>query len=673
MALLSNINDKFAVDSTGAIQFNGQVGTSGYVLKSNANAAPTWVDPSTVIGGPYLPLTGGTLTGATATASGISFTVGGDLTVGDDINISGEQLTFTNDSASAYIRAADALLIQSDYNTGENKPIYLQPSAVTELTIATGISTFAGNVLIGTNINSSIGLQVNQSLGSGNAIGFFRNSASSGGNGLVVDVTNTPNNYLADFRIGNSSKLRIDSSGKVGIGTNGPVRQLDVAGITKTNGLQIKRNYIEQQTDCAFANGVANQNIDIRLGNISFWGYIEVEITGTYSNQNTPGKLTKVYAVGVNPNGTIYANNPRVVDALGPIKNNIALGAFSWDSTNSTYTIRVSHIVSTGNNYTIKLKAFTHGSNGDNGAAGILSNFTLSTVYTATSLSQNYVYYDNAVGIGTDLPQSKFQVAYQGNANGGTILMGIGGSGTNKYSVLAGAHYNQASGSGNGAGSAGIMLIGSYATNGENDVIIGGNVWEVNAATTIRFYTHTTNFSTNGGTEKMRITSGGDVLFGTQGTPNGTSVYGSAFTDETSNRMILRMASSTTGAVNLVQFYNGNGLVGKIQTNGFATSYIASSDYRLKENVVEMTGALDRVSQLKPSRFNFIADADKTVDGFLAHEVQKIVPEAITGEKDAVDEDGNPEYQGIDQSKLVPLLVGAIKELEARVKELENK
>jgi hypothetical protein len=82
MAILSNINDKFAVDSTGAIQFNGQAGTSGYVLKSNGNAAPTWVDASTVIGGPYLPLSGGTLTGATATASGISFTVGGALSAG---------------------------------------------------------------------------------------------------------------------------------------------------------------------------------------------------------------------------------------------------------------------------------------------------------------------------------------------------------------------------------------------------------------------------------------------------------------------------------------------------------------------------------------------------------------------------------------------------------------
>ena len=80
MASLSNINGIFDVHSTGAIQFNGNHGTAGQILKSNGNAAPTWVDPSTVIGGPYLPLTGGTLTGATATATGISFTVGGTLT-----------------------------------------------------------------------------------------------------------------------------------------------------------------------------------------------------------------------------------------------------------------------------------------------------------------------------------------------------------------------------------------------------------------------------------------------------------------------------------------------------------------------------------------------------------------------------------------------------------------
>ena len=83
-----------------------------------------------------------------------------------------------------------------------------------------------------------------------------------------------------------------------------------------------------------------------------------------------------------------------------------------------------------------------------------------------------------------------------------------------------------------------------------------------------------------------------------------------------------------------------------------------------------MTGALDRVEQLKPSRFNFIGH-DEIVDGFLAHEVSDIVPEAITGEKDEVDAEGNPVYQGIDQSKLVPLLVGAIKELKAEIETLK--
>ena len=88
------------------------------------------------------------------------------------------------------------------------------------------------------------------------------------------------------------------------------------------------------------------------------------------------------------------------------------------------------------------------------------------------------------------------------------------------------------------------------------------------------------------------------------------------------------------------------------------------SDYRLKENVIEMTKALNRLNDINPLRFNFISDPEKTVDGFLAHEVQKVVPEAVMGEKDGVDENGNPVYQKIDQSKLVPLLVGAIQELK---------
>ena len=101
-------------------------------------------------------------------------------------------------------------------------------------------------------------------------------------------------------------------------------------------------------------------------------------------------------------------------------------------------------------------------------------------------------------------------------------------------------------------------------------------------------------------------------------------------------------------------------------TSGTSVSYNTSSDYRLKENVVDLPGAIDRVKQLAPKRFNFIADADRTVDGFLAHEAQTVVPEAVTGEKDG------EEMQGIDQSKLVPLLTAALKEAIAKIETLET-
>jgi hypothetical protein len=120
-------------------------------------------------------------------------------------------------------------------------------------------------------------------------------------------------------------------------------------------------------------------------------------------------------------------------------------------------------------------------------------------------------------------------------------------------------------------------------------------------------------------------------------------------------------------------FFNPNGEVGSISTNASATAYTTSSDYRLKENIIPLTGASERVLQLKPSRFNFIADPDIQVDGFIAHEAQAVVPECVTGEKDAVDDKGNPIYQGIDQSKLVPLLTAALQEAIAKIETLEAK
>ena len=123
----------------------------------------------------------------------------------------------------------------------------------------------------------------------------------------------------------------------------------------------------------------------------------------------------------------------------------------------------------------------------------------------------------------------------------------------------------------------------------------------------------------------------------------------------------------------VIRIVSSGTTVGNITISGSNTAYNTSSDYRLKENVVYTWDATTRIKQLKPARFNFIVDDTNTpVDGFLAHEAQAVVPESVTGAKDEVDADGNAIMQGIDQSKLVPLLVKTIQELEARIAALEK-
>ncbi|MDB4725202.1 tail fiber domain-containing protein [Akkermansiaceae bacterium] len=143
---------------------------------------------------------------------------------------------------------------------------------------------------------------------------------------------------------------------------------------------------------------------------------------------------------------------------------------------------------------------------------------------------------------------------------------------------------------------------------------------------------------------------------------------------DVSNVQIYHARAGQSGnTATMIQFLNTNASeVGTIKSGLTGTNYNTSSDYRLKENVVYDWDATTRLKQLKPARFNFIVDADTTVDGFLAHEAQTVVPEAVSGTHNQVDDNGDAVMQGIDQSKLVPLLVKTIQELEARITALEN-
>ena len=146
-------------------------------------------------------------------------------------------------------------------------------------------------------------------------------------------------------------------------------------------------------------------------------------------------------------------------------------------------------------------------------------------------------------------------------------------------------------------------------------------------------------------------------------------VYGITLLASDSNARF-DISRSGTSSASMARFGNSNGFIGSITTSGTATAYNTSSDYRLKENVNYDWDGTTELKKLKPAKFNFKADTDTTVQGFLAHEVSSIVPEAITGDKDATNEDGSINPQGIDQSKLVPLLTKALQEQQATIEAL---
>jgi hypothetical protein len=169
------------------------------------------------------------------------------------------------------------------------------------------------------------------------------------------------------------------------------------------------------------------------------------------------------------------------------------------------------------------------------------------------------------------------------------------------------------------------------------------------------------------GTESARIDASGNLLVGTTGTPDGTSVYGAGFINTGSSGLVQWLSgTSTTSAVSVARFYNPNGNVGSIQLSGSATSYVTSSDQRLKENIVDAPSASDDIDAIQVRSFDWKADGSHQDYGMVAQELLEVAPEAVSAPEDP------EEMMGVDYSKLVPMMLKEIQSLRARVAQLES-
>ena len=235
----------------------------------------------------------------------------------------------------------------------------------------------------------------------------------------------------------------------------------------------------------------------------------------------------------------------------------------------------------------------------------------------------------------------------------------------------------------NAVGSFARIMFRNSTDSGNSSASIRGVRTQNNFGTELHFFTHNSSSSGGDGSHRGRFRANGDFTTKNEDNENRQTAGFTARNGDSvqctrdAGTPLEICRTSNTGA--FINFFSGTTAVASVSYNGSTMTYGGQSDYRLKENIVEMTGGIDAVKQLNPIKFNFISSPERTVEGFLAHEVQEVVPQAVVGEKDAeIDEEGKG-YQQLDSSQLVPTLTAALQEaiakiesLEARVAELES-
>ena len=257
-----------------------------------------------------------------------------------------------------------------------------------------------------------------------------------------------------------------------------------------------------------------------------------------------------------------------------------------------------------------------------------------------------------------------YQAGYSNTTGTDSVYIGnrAGYSNTSSNNVIVGSYAGYYSTGSYNTFIGGSSGSGYYMTTGSKNTIIGnynGNQGSLDIRTASNYIV----LSDGDGNPRGIFDGSGSFFVGTTSTP-ASSGAGSAFVSDGENRWKLIQNHNTTDPRALQSFYNPNGAIGSIQTSGSATSFNTSSDYRLKNTIAPMTGALAKVALLKPCTYKWNCDGSDG-QGFIAHELAEVVPQCVTGEKDAVNEDGSIKSQGIDTSFLVATLTAAIQELKA--------
>jgi len=466
--------------------------------------------------------------------------------------------------------------------------------------------------------------------------------------------------YIHDATAG-ALRATIDTSGNVGIGVTPAAHSslftaldIDNTALTAFNdvvGIWEANTYYDGSNYKYRANGYAGQALINNGGEFQ----VKQAVSGTAGASATLVQnftITNSGSVGIGETSPANLLHVKASDA-GIAPHSSAQIVLERDGTNYLQFLTTAAGTS----------GLLFGDTNDIDVSKIYVDHNTTKMTFVSEASETMTLHGGNVGIGTSSPSSKLQIMGGTSGVDQISLSSNLSDNTTKYAGLVMTMYTNNT----------AALIGAKAENGNTSLFYGSSGSDHRGVTKHIWYTNSNYNSTSGNTERMRLDSLGSLIIGNTAEPTGSNGGGSAFITDSVGRRNLILATTSTGLIDIANFRNPNGTVGTIRTNGSSTSYYTSSDYRLKENVVTDWDATTRLKQLKPSRFNFIADGDTTLDGFLAHEVQDIVPEATHGTKDELDSDGNPEYQGIDHAKLVPLLTKALQEAITTIDDLKTR